>query len=364
MSKGSEPMKNVLKLSKYIVFLFVLMFGMSVGVSARKDSEYARAVCKYKIGGNVLVTYTVVDNGKGSANVSFNWEKVNSNVAYNFTLNQNATATNFIKDNRLQCPAYVYYKTTTNGRTGTKYDLSFTPGDNRTSTGLDSGSTNNGKPLKENNSSEPGKEPANKYKSCDYTSASGTKVTITVENGQVKYTASDGYRPINSGVSLTPSDFEGKCPQLAVECNSQAGNKYCNIKVDNSNNGSVGQETPDAEEIEEQNKDKDKEEGEDKVVNTGDAGWCGGLGPLKEDIELVWDMIKIIAPILVVVFGSIDYFQAVISSDEKQIKNATTKFSKRLMLAAAIFFIPYAIEVLFAISGVGEGIESAVCGIR
>lgn len=110
--------------------------------------------------------------------------------------------------------------------------------------------------------------------------------------------------------------------------------------------------------------DPDNEEDKGNDIVTDDSEGCDALGPLLEDIQFVWDLIKIAAPILVIVFGSLDFAQALIASDDQALKKATSKFSKRLMFAAALFFLPYLIDLLFTISGLDETITSAVCGIR
>lgn len=112
-----------------------------------------------------------------------------------------------------------------------------------------------------------------------------------------------------------------------------------------------------------ENKDEDEEKDNSHLMTDSTEG-CEALGPLLDDIKFAWKLIKIAAPILVIVFGSVDFAQAVISSDEKVYKNAINKFSKRLMFAAALFFLPYLVDLLFTISGINQGLESAICGIK
>lgn len=356
-------MKKVLKFSKYIIFLFVLILGVNVNVEARKESEYARATCTYDLPG-VTVTYTITGNSAGGANKDFNYAKKDENARYNYTVNESLVAKNFINEstNKLQCPSSIYYKATA-GKNGATYSIQSTKGDSTIVANLSS-HTNNGKELKVNVNSED-----SKYKSCDYTeNINGTVITatISVKNGQLVYDISNGYSLAAAGTSLTPNDFLGTCPKLSLNCGSHGSNKFCSFNVDNSQNGQSGSETEDAEDLEENNSGNQNggNQGESTTITTPSDEGCEALGPLLDDIQFVWDMIKIAAPILVVVFGSLDFFQAVIASDEKQLKTATTKFSKRLMIAAAIFFIPYAIEVLFAISGLNDTITRAVCGIN
>ena len=50
-------------------------------------------------------------------------------------------------------------------------------------------------------------------------------------------------------------------------------------------------------------------------------------------------IIQIGIPIILIVMGSVDLGKAVLSSDDKEIKGATTKLIKRAIAAVAVFFV-------------------------
>lgn len=56
---------------------------------------------------------------------------------------------------------------------------------------------------------------------------------------------------------------------------------------------------------------------------------------------------KIIIPIILIIMGSIDYGQAIISSDADSVKKATNTFMRRVIAAIIIFFIPTIVNVVF-----------------
>ena len=67
---------------------------------------------------------------------------------------------------------------------------------------------------------------------------------------------------------------------------------------------------------------------------------CGGLDPIVKIIKKgVFPIVQIGIPILLIVFGTIDLGKAVISSDEKEVKQAQSRLIKRCIYAVAIFFI-------------------------
>ena len=66
-------------------------------------------------------------------------------------------------------------------------------------------------------------------------------------------------------------------------------------------------------------------------------------------------IIKILVPIILIILGSIDLGKASISQDEKALKDAVTKFCKRILIGLIIFFIPTILDFFLSlVSGVSE----------
>lgn len=81
-------------------------------------------------------------------------------------------------------------------------------------------------------------------------------------------------------------------------------------------------------------------------------------------IQKIIDGIRILAPILLIILGSIDLGQAVISEDKDSLKKATSRLIKRAIAALAIFFIPLVVRVLLDISGItGTLVDDPMCAI-
>lgn len=81
-------------------------------------------------------------------------------------------------------------------------------------------------------------------------------------------------------------------------------------------------------------------------------------------IQKIIDWIRILAPILLIILGSIDMGQAVISEDKDNLKKATSRLMKRAIAALAIFFIPLVVRVLLDISGItGTLVDDPMCAI-
>ena len=74
---------------------------------------------------------------------------------------------------------------------------------------------------------------------------------------------------------------------------------------------------------------------------------CGGIGPIVGVIKGgIFPIIQIGIPILLILMGSIDLGKAVISSDEKAIKGATSNLIKRCIAAIAVFFVVTIVRIL------------------
>jgi len=65
----------------------------------------------------------------------------------------------------------------------------------------------------------------------------------------------------------------------------------------------------------------------------------------------VYPIIQIGIPILLIIMGSIDLGKAVLSSDDKEIKGATSKLIKRCIAAIAIFFVTTIVSLVMGLLG-------------
>ncbi len=81
---------------------------------------------------------------------------------------------------------------------------------------------------------------------------------------------------------------------------------------------------------------------------------CEGLGPIVAVVKGLFNIIKIGVPIILIIMGSIDLGRAVISSDDKEIKGATSKLIKRAIAAVAVFFAVTIVDVVMGLVAKGE----------
>ncbi len=64
-----------------------------------------------------------------------------------------------------------------------------------------------------------------------------------------------------------------------------------------------------------------------------------------------WTLIRIAAPFIVILFGSLDFIKAVMASDEKKMKETKGKFIKRVIAFVLLILLPFVVQFVFSVMG-------------
>lgn len=64
-------------------------------------------------------------------------------------------------------------------------------------------------------------------------------------------------------------------------------------------------------------------------------------------IHKIIDLIKIVTPIILIILGMLDFGKAVVANDEKNMKEASSKFIRRALAAVIIFFVVAIVQFVF-----------------
>lgn len=83
-------------------------------------------------------------------------------------------------------------------------------------------------------------------------------------------------------------------------------------------------------------------------VNIEEFNFCEKNG-VKIALKIVGAMIfiaKIIVPLLIIIFGIMDFYKALVNSDEKNTKDAIHIFMRRIISGIIIFFLPTLVDIL------------------
>lgn len=176
-----------------------------------------------------------------------------------------------------------------------------------------------------------------------YTTNYGKYVVITVDMNKKVITSNNVADVLGTGSKLDGINYSN-----LIEANGKC--KATLFIKDSINGGTVTEE----------------EKGTPRVtVDWGDEVDvnCNGIigTELIELLRTIFNWIKIVAPILVVVLGSVDFAGALLKDDKDALSKALGKFVKRLIVAIALFFIPTILNFLFDVYYSVRGIDITTC---
>ena len=77
----------------------------------------------------------------------------------------------------------------------------------------------------------------------------------------------------------------------------------------------------------------------------------GSYNELYYMVQDAFTFIKILTPILVGILSLIDYIKAITSSNDDEIKKATSRTVKRLIIGLILFFLPFLLDFIFDVFG-------------
>ena len=81
-------------------------------------------------------------------------------------------------------------------------------------------------------------------------------------------------------------------------------------------------------------------------------------------IRLVFQILRILVPVILFIWGSIDFVQAIFAQDEGAIKKSQARFIKRIIVAIIIFLIPFILKTVLGIaSAIWPVVDGTLCGI-
>ena len=90
----------------------------------------------------------------------------------------------------------------------------------------------------------------------------------------------------------------------------------------------------------------------DNTVNTYPKINCSGIEVPKKIAKLVStfiNIIKIAVPILIIIYGSLDFAKAVMAQKEDEIKKGQQTFVKRLIAAVLVFLVFFIVEIVIGL---------------
>lgn len=95
-----------------------------------------------------------------------------------------------------------------------------------------------------------------------------------------------------------------------------------------------------------------------KPSGTGETTCQSLFEGLEDELQKIFNAIKVVVPILVIVFSSLDFAKAIFGGSEDDVKKSQVKFAKRLIVAFIFFLLPtfisFAMEIMNVIYNGGN----------
>ena len=200
---------------------------------------------------------------------------------------------------------------------------------------------------------------------CQYKSSNIGEFTISVNNG--KLSVSGGNQACNGIIELDGLDVEAytnkSCPDVYTLFNTRE-KTVCKVykshpgggntvkvsgKLYNQNTGTPtnpgnNQTTPSPAEYTEK-------------VNYNNLCSNEGVSDAFRILGMIVYILKIAAPLLIIVTGMIDYFKAVTSSDEEALSKATESLIRRIISGVIVFLLPTIIWSIINLLDITDGIH-------
>jgi len=93
------------------------------------------------------------------------------------------------------------------------------------------------------------------------------------------------------------------------------------------------------------------------------SGNCGVISDLVPYIREVFNYLKIIMPIALIIFGAFDFTGPVLSNDKEALTKAVVKFTKRCIVVIVIFFAPTILRFVLQAYSDATGKDASLCGL-
>lgn len=153
----------------------------------------------------------------------------------------------------------------------------------------------------------------------------------------------------------------------AEDCSKAKGSTQClNLykMTDSNGNASLANKNNNS------NNKVDDKVNDDSLIGNENLSKCTDfLGNPKDSKSVAWllqklfNYVKVLGPILVILFSTLDFTKTILSSDEESMKKSQKRLGIRLMCAVGIYFLPMIVTLIINIV-FGTADANAICGIR
>ena len=326
-------MKN-LKLSFVILLVALGFMNIADAETVNCGNEpYQCLNCTYTFG-HYTINYYIAGNGQGGGRIVLDTQKSSGDTYY---FNDETTIEDFKNEGgtALVCP--TIYISNTSGMNYTIYSTD--PGFLIPSTDLwiDSQSSNGrdflGESLGEIIASM----------ELTFTNAGGGTETANLSaysSGEIRATVPDGYGEIIISPEITVEHIQNQDPGIYVVCMQ---GRYCRFLFDESLSPNSPEEDP--------NEEPEEPAVPEEPVDPNTAtplSICSSPSYRKPMLFLgkILNFVKIIVPIVIIVFGVLDFYKAITSSKDEGLSKAFKSLIIRAIAGVCIFLLPGIVQLV------------------
>lgn len=86
-----------------------------------------------------------------------------------------------------------------------------------------------------------------------------------------------------------------------------------------------------------------------EAANTYQKVLCGSdyiPYAIPQTVKIIYSILKIVTPIIIIVFGMIDFLKAVMAQKEDEMKKGQQTFVRRLIMGALVFLVFFFVEII------------------
>ena len=180
-------------------------------------------------------------------------------------------------------------------------------------------------------------------------------------DNKIKYEKGDFY--LNNTITQFDNEIrfallQSKCPDNIYiqkeELNNTTINKVLSEPTKRTTDYQLGDENST------NNNAPEKEDWVTEKQDIENMNFCEENG-VKISMKIIGILIlvaKIIVPLLIIIYGILDFYKAMVSNDEKTTKEAFYIFARRIIAGIIVFFIPTILDVILNLVDGYDGVES------
>jgi len=309
----------------YLLVIFISMFIYSSEVGAED------AKCVYKMGsGHLECSLTDGQTPSCTLNTKYSaYEKLG-------TINLSNVNFQDVGNNQWLCPKNIYSEATTSARVTTFSNISIDSdgASNRVSNALDESLSSYGNKI------------SDEKENISYCKYGDLILTVNHTKKEISGSAANcGSTSIEFDYSkLNSNDCPSQIYQLKasdrtkVVCKYSLSSKTSYRKIELNADEPIEDATGNEIEI-----DQNPEEKDEQIVTDGET---------IKILKRIYNMIKILIPVLIILLSIVDFLKILVVDDEKNYKSAWDRLIKRLMVGVIFFILPILISFLIKYSGI------------